>query len=322
MTAPTSESVTGHLLRDVFDPAHWPDVEPDTHLIQGLLSTSLSVLAAEPAVGKTHLAVAMAAALLNGEPSFLGCSITRSLSSVTFVCTDADGAGSVRRRLAPLVAVPAPGRVLVLDYPTRQGHTWQDVVDIVAGTGPGLLVVDNVLGVVGDVNDAGEARKVTAPLVQLTRSGTAVLMLTHAQKPGPKGPAQGVNAAIGSRYWTVPARSKATMTTRHSDGRRQLTVTNNDGEQVRIDARLDVVGGAPIWSSWTSGPASADGATRSSGIDWQALADRVVTEQPDGVTSVRGLGQHYADQVGRSAETVREQLSKLVIYSDGEWQRH
>ena len=58
--------------RDVFDPDDWPEQERDTHLVDGLLSTTLSVLAADPAAGKTNYAVGMAAALLNGEPYFLG----------------------------------------------------------------------------------------------------------------------------------------------------------------------------------------------------------------------------------------------------------
>lgn len=320
MTAGLSEDVVR--FRDVFDPADWPEQERETHLVSGLLSTTLTVLAADPAVGKTHYAVGMAAALLNGERSFLGREMTRRLDSVVFVCTDADGANSVRRRIGPLVAEPDRVKVWASDYPTSGAVVWEDVVQLVRTMRPELLVVDNIPGVVADPNDAGEAKAFTRPLLELAELGTAVLLLTHTSKPGMKGPAQGVNAPTGSRYWNAPARVKSSMTVR-ADGRRQVTAHNNDDESVQIDARLDVLAGSPFWSLWSGeeGTSQRRGAKPRAEDRWDQLADRIVREQPPGVPSLRRLGEHYAVTVGVTADTVRANLRTRVQRIGDRWER-
>ena len=323
MTALASDRVAVPYFRDVFDPADWPEQERETHLIAGVLSTTLTVLAGAPTAGKTHLAVGMAAALLNGEPDFLGCEVSRALASVAFVCTDADGAASVRRRLAPLVEHPAPDRVRVVDYSATGEVEWTALVGAVARLSPALLVVDNVLGIVDDVNDNGEARRVTAPLLGLTQQGTAVLLLTHTGKLSPTGPAHGVNAAIGARTWSVPARVKATLTNREKDHRRQIKAHNNDGALVVVDASLDVVGGAPVWTPWAGdGERDRGQQARTAPADvWEMLADQVVREQPPGVATARGLGRHYAASVGMTADTIRTRLADRLEWTGHRWQR-
>ena len=313
---------TAPYFRDIYVRDHWPERERETHLIAGVLSTTLTVLAGQPTAGKTHLAVGMAAALLNDEPRFLGCELSGGLESVAFVCTDADGAASVRRRLAPLVKRDDPGRVRVVDYSATGEVAWTALVDAVAGLAPGLLVVDNVLGIVDDVNDNGEARRVTAPLLGLTQQGTAVLLLTHTGKPSPTGPAHGVNAAIGARTWSVPARVKATLTSRE-DQRRQIKAYSNDSAPVVVNASLDVVGGAPVWTPWTGdGERERRQQVRTAPADvWETLADRVVREQPPSVDTGRGLGRHYAASVGMKADTVRTRLGELVEWTGDRWQR-
>ncbi|KGH48175.1 hypothetical protein IN07_03745 [Modestobacter caceresii] len=322
MTVLAARTGAGLRWLDPFDPADWPERERPTHLVSGLLSTTLTVLAGAPTAGKTHLAVGMAAALLNGERTFLGRELSGELDSVAFICTDADGAASVRRRIAPLVATPGSKRVRLVDY-TGAGETeWTALTDAVADLAPGLLVVDNVLGLVDDVNDNGEAKRVTAPLLRLTQQGTAVLLLTHTGKPGPTGPAQGVNAAIGARTWSVPARVKATLTAREKDGRRQIKAHNNDGEPVTVDARLDVVGEAPVWTPGTGdgGPGQQEETKATAGDMWDALAERVVQEQPPGVMTARGLARHYAASVGMSEDYVRTRLGSLVCWNETRWE--
>ncbi|MGY2075626.1 AAA family ATPase [Blastococcus sp. SYSU DS0828] len=334
MTAPTNRPQTeittaeaactrgGLRFRDVFDPADWPEQEREPHLIAGVLSTTLTVLSGAPTAGKTHLAVGMAAALLNGEREFLGCDLSGELDAVAFVCTDADGAASVRRRIAPLVAAPNRKRVRVVDYSATGDAEWNALMDAVTGLAPGLLVVDNVLGIVDDVNDNGQAKRVIGPLLRLTQQGTAVLLLTHTGKPGPTGPAHGVNAPIGARTWSVAARVKAVLTSREKDQRRQLAVRSNDGEPVALNASLDVVGDAPVWTLWTGNGEQEqrkESRTSPAGM-WDALADRVVLEQPP-ATSLSALGDHYAALVNRSPVTVRTSLKGRVRFSGNRWER-
>ncbi len=313
----------GVRFRDVFDPDDWPEQERDTHLVAGLLSTTLSVLAADPAAGKTNYAVGLAAALLNGEPDFLGQKVFREMDSVAFISTDADGANSVRRRLGPLVNDPGRKRVWATDYPAVTPVPWEDVVAQVRTLRPELLVVDNVPGLVQDINDFGEAKAFTRPLLALTELGTAVLLLTHTSKPGMKGPAQGVNAPMGTRYWTIPARVKSSLTGRESDRRKRVKAHNNDGELVQIDASLDVADGAPLWSLWSGDDGTSQRReVQSSTADvWEQLADRAVTEQPAGVASLRALGKHYAGDVGVSADTVRTKLAEHVRWTGTGWER-
>jgi hypothetical protein len=315
-------SESGLRFRDVFDPTDWPEQDRETHLVSGLLSTTLTVLAADPAVGKTHYACGIGAALLNGEQTFLGREVTRRLDSVVFVCTDADGANSVRRRIAPLVNEPDRVRAWASDYPTSGAVVWDDVVRKVRAMSPGLLIIDNVPGVVADPNDAGEAKAFTRPLLDLAEQGTAVLLLTHTSKPGMRGPAQGVNAPTGSRYWSAPARVKSSMTVR-ADGRRQVIAHNNDGESVQIDAHLDVLAGSPLWSPWSgngSSPQQREGKLPAA-ERWDKLADRIVIEQPPGVDTLRRLGKHYAAEVGATVDTVRTNLNTRVRWTGDRWER-
>jgi hypothetical protein len=317
------ECAPGLRFRDVFDPADWPERERETHLVAGLLSTTLSVLAADPAAGKTNYAVGLAAALLNGEPDFLGQEVLRELDSVAFISTDADGANSVRRRIGPLVNVPSRKRVWASDYPTAGLVGWEDVIGQVRALRPELLIVDNVPGLVQDINDFGEAKTFTRPLLGLTERGIAVLLLTHTSEPGMKGPAQGINAPMGTRYWTIPARVKSSLSGRESDQRKRVKAHNNDGQLVQIDAFLDVARGAPVWSLCTgeSNPRQQREA-QSPAVDvWKTLADRVVTEQPADVESLRALGKHYAESMGMSVDTVRSRLGDLVHWTGTGWAR-
>jgi hypothetical protein len=307
--------------RDVFDPDDWPERERDTHLVAGLLSTTLTVLAADPAVGKTNYAVGLSAALLNGEAEFLGREVLAELDVVAFLSTDADGANSVRRRIAPLVDDPSCKRVYAADYPMTGAFDWGGFSDAVERLGAELLVVDNVPGLVEDINDFSEAKRVTRPLLHLTEQGTAVLLLTHTAKPGMRGPAQGVNAPMGTRYWTIPSRVKSSLTGRESDGRKRVKAHNNDGEFVQIDARLDVAHDAPVWTLWEGAELPREEALSASPDVWDALADLLVHEQPAGVTSLRGLGEHYAERMGLSVQTVRTRLSGLVRHDGEHWQR-
>ena len=127
--------------RDVFKPDDWPEVDRETHLIEGIVSTTLTVVAADPAVGKTHLAVGIAAALLNGDAEFLSQRVTASLDSVAFLSTDADGANSIRRRTAPLLDNIGRGRVHAMDYPLDRVFDWDEFADAVSGVGAELLIV-------------------------------------------------------------------------------------------------------------------------------------------------------------------------------------
>ena len=323
MTALAANTGARLRFRDVSDAADWPEQERETHLVSGLLSATLTVLAGAPAAGKTHYAVAMAAALLNGAPSFLGREVVQRLDSVAFVCTDADGAGSVRRRIGPLIAGEARGRVMVADYTAGGGVEWNAVVDTVTELAPGLLVVDNVLGVVADVNDNGEAQRVTAPLLRLTQEGTAVLLLTHTGKRGATGPAHGVEAPIGARTWAVPARVKSTLSMRERAPRMSVKGVKNDYQPLTSNARLDVTAGAPVWSlhSGVVSPTQRQEVQATAGGQWETLADRVVQEQPEGVDSLRGLGRYYAASLSLSPDYVKDRLSPLVRWTGDRWQR-
>lgn len=312
--------------RDVFNPGDWPEVDRETHLIEGIVSTTLTVVAADPAVGKTHLAVGIAAALLNGDAEFLGQRITTSLESVAFLSTDADGANSIRRRIAPLLYNIGRGRVHTMDYPLDRDFDWDEFADVVSDVGAELLIVDNIPGVVDDVNDFAEVKRVTRSLLRLTEAGTAVLVLTHTAKPGATGPAQGVNAPIGTRYWTIPARLKGSLTSRTGGEQRKLFKGyNNDGEFVRIEARLEVQdNGAPVWAPWDESPDKAVTvepmpARVVRAVSWDDhLAARVLAEQPPETTQ-QGLATRYAADAERAENTVRLNLARLVRRDGDRW---
>jgi hypothetical protein len=309
------------IARDFWDDAQWPDDDDDDYLIEGLLSSSMTVFAGSPGAGKTHLAVGMGAALLNGEPEFLGQEVRKQIRSVAFICTDPKSDRATRRRLKGLLGEGARGsKISVLQF-TPDLIAWRDLCRLIVAEDFDLVIVDNVLGTLEpgvSVNEDIAARAYMAELGRISETGTAVLYITHNGKPGANGPAQGVDAAIGSRYWTVPARCKGTLTFNERTNTRTLTVKNNDSEPIRVEATLSVDDYSPIWSKKESVKA-VDAVERPARVNakrergWApALVDTILAESHT-FRSMRDLAAHYAPRVNKSPETVRGTLARMGV---------
>ncbi len=300
--------------QSVSDPQDWPEVRAPEYLIQGLLSSSLTSLAGDPGAGKTYLAIGMADALLNGESDFLGCPVLTRLERVAILTTDANGAPDVRKRAAR--ATRGGGMIYAVACPLID-MPWADVTAEIVLRGIQLVIIDNVMGFSEDPNDVVAAKHLSSVFLDWHRlHGVATLMLTHTAKPGASGPAHGVNAAYGSRYWTVPARVKARLTFDRRSQRRQVTTVNNDSEGLCIDASLSVEEGYGTWSC-IGGSRREPSEKATSWAD--ALAAQVVKEQPT-EDNISALSQRYAKCVGKSPETVRPKLRSRVRHVEGVWE--
>ena len=306
---------------DMLDPSQWPaQGGSDPFLVDSLISSAYTILAAEPAVGKTHLAVALVAALINQDETLLGQEVRRrGLQRVRVVSTDPKGDEAFRLRLLPLLQPTQATDLRVTTAECWDADRWQRAVEELICDGVELLIIDHVIGLVSDANDPVEAKWWTTLFTRLAMRGCAVLALTHTAKPGERGPSHGANAPYGNRLWGAAPRTVVAMTT-NSDGVRTLKAFNNDGPAATLCATLEVEGAAPRWHP-AEAPSPKRSAPRQRGErtrhDRSAWLDKVVEQAPPGLGSKKAVYQWLSTEVGKSEAHLKEVLGPLFEMRDG-----
>src|ERR1035437_4375078 len=174
-------------------------------LIDGMLSTKMTILAGDPKSGKSFLTVAMVAALVNGDAEFLGHEIPRRLHKVAFALTDPDGMGETAQRFND--TLPDPD-VIVMDKIWDDGPDyWTRQCAELVRLKVELLVLDNVLGCIdGDIAEPKAARAFLDKLDPIMLAGIPILVVTHTAKAAAAYGGAGVGAAIGGRLFGVRPR--------------------------------------------------------------------------------------------------------------------
>lgn len=292
-------------------------------LIDGLVSSRMTILAGEPKAGKSLLTVAMAAALLEGDGDFLGRPVRTRLGKVAFGLTDPDGLSETRGRLEGLIT--DLDRVIGTDVrDDGTGTYWGRVADALKENRADLFILDNVLGALpGDANiaDPLTARRFLDGIDKIMHAGIPVLVVTHTAKPSMEGGyGGGTSSPIGGRLFGARPRAVLSLMRSKKEGVRLQADTNH---AERVELPLTVVvrdDGAPVWTVTEKAPERAtERATPRP--DWRReLADRIVADNP-ACGSLREVAATYAAGVEKSPETVRQRLGGYVTHQGGRWVR-
>jgi hypothetical protein len=165
-----------------------PEPERPPFLVEGMVHGSVTLLYGEAKIGKSTLAAALAAAMADGAPEFLGRTVTvPGPKSVGIIAGDfADGAAYVR----DLKKVTESDLITVYDVnrpPVRQ--LWQDLQLDVRQAAHDLVIVDNLTSLIpGSVNDDVAVNQFYDELDGMVRDGAAVILVAHSsEKSGEHG---------------------------------------------------------------------------------------------------------------------------------------
>jgi len=284
-------------------------------LIDGMLSTKMTILAGDPKSGKSFLTVAMVAALVNGDAEFLGHTIPRRLHKVAFALTDPDGPGETAQRFND--TLPDPDVIVIGEIrgDTDSPDYWARQCAELVALKVELLVLDNVLGCIdGDIAEPRAARAFLDKLDPIMLAGIPILVVTHTAKAAAVHGGAGVGAAIGGRLFGARPRVLLHMMKAQRLGMR-LRIDGNYAETIEYPLDFDNEK-APYAFTIGEGRTAKPKPVR---IDkWAKLAAKVVADQPD-ATSHRALGDRYADQMRLTPRGVRAALATRVEFDGGVW---
>jgi AAA domain len=159
---------------------------PDPFLVDGVLQRSLTVLYGQTCVGKTMLAISLAAAVADGR-KWLGQRVA-SNGPVAIVSGDPDGKYEIPERLDKIRDELGNGevRIIVPRRPMAE-ETWEQVNQDTEGCR--LVFLDNLSQFIpGSLNNDDSVKLVYQELDQMTRRGIAVCVLAHtSDKRGENG---------------------------------------------------------------------------------------------------------------------------------------
>jgi hypothetical protein len=150
-------------------------------LVEQLVHRSVTVIASPPKAGKSAFAVGLIAALSSAAPEFLGQPVLCKGESVIFH-TDANSREEYTKRLdAHGVDGERVHFVEGRDLTLGPYHEWLARVDHFCTIRPDLrlVVVDNVLGVLGDVSPGERLNQFYSRLQDFNKYDVSVLILHH-----------------------------------------------------------------------------------------------------------------------------------------------
>jgi hypothetical protein len=159
-----------------------PEPESPPFIVQGVLHSTITLLYGEAKTGKSTLAAALAVALSDGEPEFLGMTITAgrpmSVGIVTGDCGDGDAYASLLRQ------VTDTDMITVYDVkrpPTRA--LWDEIRLDVRSAGHDVVIVDNLTAFnPGTLNDDAGVNALYDELDRIAREGAAILLIAHTSE--------------------------------------------------------------------------------------------------------------------------------------------
>jgi RecA-family ATPase len=146
-------------------------------LIDGFVGRTPALLYADPKVGKTHLALNMVAALLDGASTFLDSQEVHGPAPCLYVALDAGGKDEITERLEGLSPKPA--------FVTSE-LDMAEIAKVVADHEVRFVVLDNVARILSEADDfnlPGAIAPLTTLVDQLTEMGAATLVIHHTSKP-------------------------------------------------------------------------------------------------------------------------------------------
>jgi len=162
-------------------------------LLDNLLAEgSVTVLYADPGVGKTYFALLMGYAVAGGAPLLPGVLTAPTPRKVLYITSEMQE--DIARRLGDIHATfggrEAPENLCLFPEPSREPlplnlemeESWQVMGPLVDEAA--LIVIDHLTNVTGGQNDLQSWQRLRVHLDRLKRRGKAILLLHHAGKNG------------------------------------------------------------------------------------------------------------------------------------------
>lgn len=280
-------------------------------LVQGVISSSVTMLYGVPKCGKSALIVNLVASALSDE-SFLGVNFEQPVAKVIILATDSGGKEEYAARLVEAGVSEDEDRIRVWQLPSLTA----DYIDSLRAwdqfsLAPGdLVIVDGVSSFEGDGNSMGEVAALTAALERLRGDNPLVLVAHASTSFSGSGSSKKV---LGSTAWTTRARWLVRVT-RRSGGVVSLDCSGNAAKSERFTLQTGAKVSDFIVTSHVSGDELEGQQTRQrqdrelktvQGREEQA---RFVEEHCQGMNkneTARALHEQYPS---KSESTYRQQL--------------
>jgi KaiC/GvpD/RAD55 family RecA-like ATPase len=201
--AESARSMLGYRLLDLDAFLSRPSTPPDFDWAPRIARGDLALLAGDPGVGKSLVALALAAAMAGGGGEVLGESVASRLVAYADLESPED---VLRDRLRPLVHDIEPGALAYLWRP-------EDWRSLVSKDGRARLratleehrcefcIVDSLRRAAPDLdeNDSKAVSELFTPLREITKAlGCTIAVVHHPRKPAANGPEEALYAARGS----------------------------------------------------------------------------------------------------------------------------
>lgn len=210
-------------------------IDKPSWLVEGLISSSLTLVSGKPKSGKSGLAQNLVAAILT-HGSFLGRPILREVRRVIVIGTDPDAVIEYRDRLtAAGVTVSMAGDRLVMVKALRLNR--QICRALAEQLGPDendLLILDHLSDMEGDFNSQADVADIFSNIRAAARDATTVVLAHSSTATGPNG--HSTKKPLGSTVIEGKARWIVHVEARGAD-RRVLTTRGNSGrgEVLQLD---------------------------------------------------------------------------------------
>jgi hypothetical protein len=200
-----------------------PYAERPPFLVDSIVHQTMTLMYGEAKSGKSTLAAALAAALVNGEADFLGRTISPATYSVGIIAADFGDDQAYGDLLRQVLKDGTEVPVYALDRPPDR-RVWEGLQLASRQRQHDLMIVDNLTAFVdGSLNDDVPVNTLYDELDRFVRDGTAVLLVAHSsEKAGEHGrsPHPMGSSAIRARarwLWRVERRTTDTRLSFHGN---------------------------------------------------------------------------------------------------------
>jgi hypothetical protein len=299
------------------------DEQASSWLVDEILHESVTVMASPPKAGKSALAVGLIAALSNGAPEYLGQAV-RGHGSTLIFHTDAGSRREYHARLrahgANLSKVGYIDGRRMMDT-NEQG--WLALVEVWASrlADLRLVVIDNVLGVLGDIAPGERLNNFWMRAQDFNSYGAATLVLHHTAVADETGYGKG-RRPQGGRSNETNARQIVMLLPPGGNAPRavlKMEATGNDmpeGGIVRYVELRDLDGSPSVVpSDWR--PSNRSGEERSSQrLDKGARIAELAKLYPDATSRNKLAELMYKDhgkELHLAQLTIRDKLRQMEL---------
>lgn len=284
----------------------------ETWLIEGIISTSSTLVYGEAKVGKSFLMSAMIGALLSGD-DFIGVPVPQDRDFKVAVCwTDDGGAADYASQVQGLLPVDSEPLIDYYCLSQMTADRWRELFEEVTARGSTVLLVDNLTqALIGSINQDEAIRQFFDGIRLFTRRGIPVVIVGHSsEKKMQNGAAP--DKPMGSSAISQSVRWRC-FVKRSRKGNLTLTFSGNYAEPHEIILKHGAGARFEVLDAKSADQVKADADNRSQQrskktLDRNAEMAAFVVDHCQG-NSVRDSAKAIAEKFGGSHNTHRGALS-------------